>query len=89
MENDIFRRKICDMCGAVEYKPYIGTNKFDGGYTTVNEFEPSAYGSARIGDEAWVLCPECIGKALEAMRQLKNIAKTKPCTEERRRGFGG
>lgn len=73
MGSDIFRKKTCDICGAVEYKPYIGSKQFDGGYTTVNEFEPSDYENMRIGDDSLILCPDCIRKARDAIQQLKQV----------------
>lgn len=72
MSSNIFKRYICDFCGKIEYKEYLGTKEFDGGYTAVNEFEPTSYNTLRIGDKGYKLCPECMNKIenfIEAYKQ--------------------
>lgn len=56
---DIFMRFKCDLCGRTEYKKYLGTEQFDGGYTTINKFEPSDYIDLQIGKKRYKLCPRC------------------------------
>ena len=70
MATDIFRKRVCSICGAVEYKPYIGTEAFDGGYTTANNFEKSEYEYFHIKDNEWVTCPNCTADAIKAIECL-------------------
>jgi hypothetical protein len=61
--NDIYKRYKCDFCGSVEYKKYIGTEQFDGGYTTINKFDPSDYIRVNIGTKmSFLICPKCESK---------------------------
>ena len=55
METDIFRKKVCAICGEVEWKPYIGTQALDGGFTKISNFEPSEYVLVSVDHEHWVV----------------------------------
>ena len=59
MRNDIYRKRVCSMCGSIEWKPYIGCKTLDGGYSENHMFEPSEYIEVRVGRDAWTVCPKC------------------------------
>lgn len=69
--NDIFKRFKCDLCGKTEYKKYIGTEQFDGGYTTINKFEPSDYIDLQIGKKYYKLCPKCVNDLQDYIDKYK------------------
>jgi hypothetical protein len=79
MSDDIYRKRVCDICGDVVYEPYIGTDAFDGGYTTVNKFEPSGYTALFLGDKHWTVCPKCakiIGSNIRLLTEsVKHVEK--------------
>jgi hypothetical protein len=64
---------VCSICGAVEYKPYIGTEAFDGGYTTINNFEKSEYVSFYIQDKSWITCPGCTIAVIDAIDHVQEV----------------
>lgn len=78
METDIFRRRICNACGKVEYKPYLGAEKTEGGDVLDHIFEPSEYGNVTTSIEGktemvMTVCPECY-RAI--CRYLRDIPET-------------
>lgn len=94
----IYRRRECELCGAFTYEKHIGTSKIlDGGFTRIEDFEPSGFGSIVIN--FWEcknlknsrveikLCPACAGKLdkaiADAIRELKTEAQ-----DGKRKGAG-
>ena len=70
--HDIFKRFKCDLCGRTEYKKYLGTEQFDGGFST-NKFEPSDYIDLQIGEKYYKICLICENN----MQNYINIYKAK------------
>ena len=68
--DELYRKKNCDLCGKIAFEKHIGTkNILDGGFTRIEDFEPSGFGSMVIvfhelrdlKDSRVVLnlCPDC------------------------------
>lgn len=75
METDIFRRRVCAICERIEWKPLIGTKKFDGGFATDNQFEPSEYIEVRVGNKSWTTCPDCANAILRDIECISGAVK--------------
>lgn len=75
MENDIYRKRVCSMCGSIEWKPYIGCNTSDGGFSKNHIFEPSEYIRVTVGCESWTVCPKCEKMILNDLRALPEDIK--------------
>lgn len=46
MSDEIYRKKECELCGSFAFEKHLGTNQaLDGGFTRVEKFEKSGYGS--------------------------------------------
>lgn len=75
METDIFRKKVCAICGEVEWKPYIGTQALDGGFTKISNFEPSEYVLVSVDHEHWVVCPKCAKMIVSDIKKLPEAVK--------------
>lgn len=50
---------ICDICGATEFVEYIGTDRLDGGYTRIDNYEELSAGWQYSSDLSARLCPTC------------------------------
>ena len=88
---ELYRKKICEMCGRVAYEKCIGKQVFDGGYTSVNRFEDSGFGSIVImchdlndiqpQTNTVHVCTSCAQKLLAAVtmtiEQAKRSAETR------------
>ena len=50
MEKDnLYRKKECDLCGKYAFEKWLGTNAvLDGGFTRVENFEASGFGSVVV-----------------------------------------
>lgn len=75
-DNNIFRHETCAVCGKVAYCKYIGTKDFDGGYTRVNQFEPSHFEYVRIGNSSFMACPDCLSEIQNLVFNLIDSKKT-------------
>lgn len=75
-DSNIFKREICSICGKIAYRQYLGTNQYDGGYTTVNEFEPSDYEYLRLGNSSFTVCPNCLSEIQDFVFQLAEVKRT-------------
>lgn len=84
IDNEIYRKRGCQLCGAFVFEKHLGTNQvLDGGFTRVEKFEKSGYGSlVVVGYDLpfsrieLKLCPECAEKldkiivdAIKSMRK--------------------
>lgn len=65
-KDEIYRRRCCELCGREAFEKLINQSELDGGYTTVNHYELSGFGSAvfcwydvDIGRKEYRLCPSC------------------------------
>lgn len=87
---DIYRKRECDLCDAFAYEKHLGTSEvLDGGFTRIEDWEPSGFGSLVIN--FWEtkglqhnriekkLCPACAMKMdraiCEAIRKIKEESK--------------
>ena len=61
MANDKGLLKTCDRCGAQVFLKLLGTEHFDGGYSTRDKFEdtPTGWEYERVAGTSRVLCPGC------------------------------
>lgn len=57
----IYKALVCNRCGEVYFVKHIGTRHFDGGFTTVEDFEAvqEEWGWHK---ETGTLCPNCESK---------------------------
>ena len=82
----IFRKRECDLCGDYAFEKHLCTAKvLDGGFTRIEEWEPSGFGAIVInfwecknvqnGRVDLRLCPKCAEKLdnaiTKAIRELK------------------
>lgn len=69
-KENIYRKKECELCGKYAFEKWLGTSAvLDGGFTRVEEFEPSGFGSivvnywdiTTVKDSRFEhrLCPDC------------------------------
>lgn len=69
-EENLYRKKECDLCGSYAFEKWLGTTKvLDGGFTQVESFEKSGFGSIVVSywdmpsiKESrleYQLCPDC------------------------------
>lgn len=75
MDTDIFRKKVCEICGEVEWKPYIGMKALDGSFTKILDFEPSEYVLVSVDHEHWVVCPKCAKMIVNDIKKLPEAVK--------------
>lgn len=75
-DNNIFKRETCGICGKIAYRQYIGTKDFDGGYTIINQFEPSDFEYLRLGNCSFVVCPDCLSEIQDFVFQLIEVKKS-------------
>lgn len=81
MEEDIYRKKECELCGKYAFEKHLGTsNILDGGFTRNEKFEKSGFGCMII--DFWDmetpknkrielrLCPDCAGKIDRAISKV-------------------
>ena len=72
-ENNIYRKRKCDLCGAFTFEKFIKVAKeLDGGFTQIEEWEKSGFGSMVVtywdiesvkeGRLDYHLCPDCAEK---------------------------
>ena len=87
MENEnIYRKRECELCGAYAFEKHLGTAKvLDGGYTRVENWEHSGFGAivitfwefkhiknSRMEVKMCSACAEKLEKAIvDAVRELK------------------
>ena len=90
-KENIYRKRECELCGNYTFEKWLGTSAvLDGGYTRVEDFEKSGFGSivvnywdiAAIEDSRfeYKLCPDC-AKKLDYYIRLK-IEELKTKNEE-------
>ena len=84
-EDNIYRKKECELCGKYAFEKFIKVVKeLDGGFTRIEEWEKSGFGSmvvvfheiAPIKDSRFELklCPNCARKIDYAIaKQIKEI----------------
>lgn len=69
-KENIYRKKECELCGNYAFEKWLGTSAvLDGGFTRVEDFEKSGFGSmvvnywdiAAVKDSRFEyrLCPDC------------------------------
>ena len=71
-QDEIYRKKQCEICGQVVYEKYLGVvNELDGGYTKIHDWENSGFGKIQFIYNAFgienkheqcfsiVACPKC------------------------------
>lgn len=71
-QDEIYRKKQCEICGQVVYEKYLGvSNELDGGYTKIHDFENSGFGKIQFIYNAFgienkheqcfsiIVCPQC------------------------------
>lgn len=75
MKNDIYRKRVCSMCGSIEWKPYIGSNTLDGGFSENHMFEPSEYIQVSVGMDTWTVCPKCAKMIRNDIQKLPEAIK--------------
>lgn len=56
--NAIYKAMVCNRCGEVHLRKYIGTSYLDGGFTKIENFEACPEGW-KSHDETGMLCPNC------------------------------
>ena len=90
-ENNMYRKRKCDLCGAFAFEKYIKElASLDGGFTKVHEWEKSGFGTIVVnywdidylkeGRFEYNLCPDC-AKKLDSyihskIEELKTIGET-------------
>ena len=86
-EDNIYRKKECELCGKYAFEKFIKTTKvLDGGFTRIEKWEESGFGGmvvvfheiATIKDSRFELklCPDCARKIdLAIANQIKEIKK--------------
>lgn len=70
IDNEMYRKRECELCGSFAFEKHLGTNQvLDGGFTRVEKFEKSGYGSlVVVGYDLPLsrielkLCPVCAEK---------------------------
>lgn len=61
--DEIFRRKVCDICGREVYEKCTGESVLDGGFTIYNTFEDSGFHFINLpGFSLIMACPVCISE---------------------------
>lgn len=75
-DSNIFKRETCSICGKIVYRQYLGTNQYDGGYTTVNKFEPSDFEYVKLGNSSFTACPDCLSEIQNLVFNLIDRKKT-------------
>ena len=71
-QDEIYRKKQCEICGQVVYEKYLGVvNELDGGYTKIHDWENSGFGKIQFIYNAFgienkheqcfsiIVCPKC------------------------------
>ena len=82
---ELYRKKKCEVCGAVAFEKLINEKVTDGGYSTDRQFEDSGFGCIvvvchdlnnleRKRDEVHV-CPRCAQKIMDAFHMANDQAK--------------
>lgn len=85
MADDLYRRRVCGLCGKEVYEKLLNTDELDGGYTRINKFEDSGFEDtciimclAKRHEWDMTLCPDCqekvkqiVIKAMEEVESLK------------------
>ncbi len=86
-KNNIYRKKECEICGKYTFEKFIETKgEFDGGFTQIEEWEESGFGSmvvcyhslAGVRDSRleYKLCPDCAKKIdLSIYRKIAELQK--------------
>lgn len=79
MSSEIGEKIRCDRCGTECFLKLLGTQKLDGGYTTVNKFEdePDGWGYAQDwNDKGYVdLCPDCNRKYTKMIQDFMRVIR--------------
>ena len=72
-KDNIYRKRSCELCGNYAFEKHLGTEAaLDGGYTRIENFEESGFGSMVItlwglhsdngNRQEFKLCPDCFSK---------------------------